>query len=469
MNHEEKSVNMTSSVGTEPDRDPASTKAKTPEEYPRVLIVYLSCINKADQHNMSLRNWFAEWPRDRLAQIYSGNEQGEERFCGHTFKLGPQERRWGRIFFRLRNTELLRAGQPVIPESGTGAPVQRFGIRDVVRYRVGKLLVNSGLWEVLFKPVLSPRLLDWVRQFRPEIIYCQGYTLSFSWLPVQLRRKLGVPICFQTGDDWPTYLYRDSCLAFAMRPFVERAARQLAAYSSLNFATGDSMAAEYRARYGTLFEPLMICDNIDRFRAAMPWRAVEPGRISIVYTGGLGHGRWKSLLDLCAAAVVVRDYGFDVTVTAFASSVPKEAANILHDTPNLQIAPPPSHEQVPAVLKGADILFLPESFDPAKATAIRLSISTKAHLYMMSERPVLLYASPITGVADYAKREGWAYVVDRKDVNLLAYGLRELLSDSSLSQRFVQRGIEVALKNHSERAVRGRLLHRMQSLAAKAL
>jgi len=65
-------------------------------------------------------------------------------------------------------------------------------------------------------------------------------------------------------------------------------------------------------------------------------------------------------------------------------------------------------------LKGADILFLPETFETQKAQAIQYSISTKATFYMMSERPILVYASPITGIVEYAKRDKWAFVVDEK-------------------------------------------------------
>ena len=40
-------------------------------DYPRVLIVYNSRINTFDQHGVSIRGWFADWPKENLAQIYS--------------------------------------------------------------------------------------------------------------------------------------------------------------------------------------------------------------------------------------------------------------------------------------------------------------------------------------------------------------------------------------------------------------
>ena len=74
--------------------------------FPRVLIIYHSCINKADQHGVSIRGWFGDWPKENLAQIYSGGEFGDEKFCGYNFKLGPKERRLGRFFYKLKESSI---------------------------------------------------------------------------------------------------------------------------------------------------------------------------------------------------------------------------------------------------------------------------------------------------------------------------------------------------------------------------
>ena len=447
----------------------ASGSEHSATELPRVLIVYLSCINDVDQHGVSLRSWFAEWPRERLAQVYSGNERGDERFCEHNFRLGSDERRLGRFFFKLRGSSLAEgAGLVVLDQRDQGDPHPP-GRLVSLRRRVSRLLVNSGLWEIIFRPRLSSRLLAWVNRFDPQVIYCQGYSLSFAWLPLMLQRKLGIPICFQTGDDWPTYLYRDSFIRWAVRPLVQRSALALVRSASIRFANSDSMAVEYAARYGESFEPIWMCDNIERFRVSEPRHVVGPGELSVVYTGSLAQDRWVSILDLCHAATALRRVGLNIVVSVFASMLPPEAVNRLQNVPSLQIMPPLSHEELPCVLKGADLLFLPETLDSVKAQDIHLSISTKAHLYMMSERPVLVYGSPIAGVVDYAKRGRWAYVVERNDRSLLTEALHSLLTNDELRHQLVQRGVEVALQNHDERVVRARFSHALQDSVRTAV
>jgi len=446
--------------------DSATCKRNELRQYPRVLIVHLSCINKADQNTMSLRNWFAEWPRDRLAQIYSGNERGEERFCGHTFKLGAEERRLGHLFFMLKRSALGEAMSPLVLDGQSSSALGRANRARLVLHKVSCLLVDSGLWEILFAPVVSPRLSAWIADFRPEVIYCQGYDLTFTVLPIMLAHRFGLPICFHTTDDWPSSLYRTSVIARVMRPQVTKAASRLIQASIVRFAFGQLMATEYAHRYGVPFESILIGDNLSRFRAARPTRVAQPGQVSIVYSGGFGHGRWKSLVDLSQAIdYLERSTDLRLQVTAFTSSIPQEAASALCDLPHVQILPPVAHEAVPSVLKGADILFLPETLDPCEAANIHLSISTKAHLYMMSERPVLVYGSPEAGVVEYAQREGWAYVVDERRIERLAQALRDLATQPDLCLRLVQAGLEVAANNHEGRVVRRKFQQGLMSAA----
>ncbi len=425
---------------------------------PRVLIVYHSCINKADSNTVSLGNWFAEWPKDSLAQIYSGNEVGDHRFCGHTFCLGLDERRFGRLFFWLKRSSLGETGQSHSLSKDQALIGDRMG--DVARLKnaVASKMLGSGLWELMFPPVISLGMAKWIEDFKPDVIYVQGYHLSIVWLAISLQDRFALPICYHAVDDWPRFLYANSFVSRYIRPFVESAAQKLIESSSVRFSIGDRMANEYNSRYGLEIESLMICDSLERFRTAKPCRLVQDDCISILYSGGLGHYRWKSLVDLSVAARVLENQGTKVKIHVFTSSVPPEASEALRDLSNVHFEPLPSHKELPGILKGADILFLPESFDPVEADVIRLSVSTKAPLYMMSGNPILVYGSSETGVVDYAKQSEWGYVVEKQDVELLAAAIRRLQEDIVLRQKIVTKALEVAERNHEASNVRKRLL-----------
>jgi hypothetical protein len=295
--------------------------------------------------------------------------------------------------------------------------------------------------------------MEWILAFEPEIIYCQGYTLGFTWLPLMLKKAFAIPICFQTGDDWPKSSYSQSALSFFMRPLVVSAARNLIRGSTVRLANGDAMARVYLDRYGVAFRPVMMCDDYGRFQTCVPRRVVESGRISVVYAGSLGSERWQPLMELCEAARELESDGFDVVVTALISAVPAEAIERLRGVANLQMVPAPPHEELPAYLRGADVLFLPESFDARQAGKIHLSISTKAHLYMMSERPALLYGHRSTGIMEYARQIGWGCWVDRHDRGCLRDALRKLLTDRQYCYDLERRGRDIALQRHDANCV----------------
>ena len=105
------------------------------------------------------------------------------------------------------------------------------------------------------------------------------------------------------------------------------------------------------------------------------------------------------------------------------------------------------------MLRGADILFLPERFDET-AQGIRLSISSKAHLFMFSGKPIIVYSDPVTGIVRYATEDGWAAVVDRRDPGLLADTIERLFKDDVYRQQLIAGARSTAEKNHNLTTIR---------------
>jgi glycosyltransferase involved in cell wall biosynthesis len=430
------------------------------QTYPRVLMVYMSCLNMADQHGESIRGWFAEWPRENLAQIYSGAEAPGEKFCSLTYKLGPEERNFGKLFSSIKISAFGKSSNLLTSGSNNHLGLKKISAWSIFLSKVSRILLNSGLWELVFFPRLSSELMVWIENFKPEVIYCQGYDLTFCWLPLMISKKYHIPIVFQTTDDWPNYLYKNS----PCHLIVIRTAQKLIQNSAVRFAIGEQMALDYQKQFKTSFEILRIGDNRIRFDSSLPIRVVNEQTISIVYLGGLALGRLQSLLDLCSAVETLNKEGLVIKVTAFTTNLPVEAVNKLRQITDLQILLPPSQEQLPSILKGADILFLPETFDIKLAAEIRYSISSKSQLYMMSRKPIIVYGSSVTGVVDYAKKEGWAFVISERDISLLIRAIRIILTDTDVSESLVQKSCQVADNNHNAIKIRKHFLIKINEI-----
>jgi hypothetical protein len=422
--------------------------------YPKVLICALTRVNAKDSfnNNLLLRNLLADWPRERLAQIYSGGSNRDFGFCGHQYQIGSVDRRFGKLFSKLKGERLGSASAEATLDAPQSALFRW-------KQRAGRFLLDSGLYELVFKLRLSRQLANWAEDFDPDIILAQGYNLTFTWLPLLLKRHLKKPIAYYGSDDWPTYLYSSkeglrALTAPLMRRIVDRSSRQLLVATDLPFSFNDMMGEEYKRRYGKHFTTLMHCDDPERFTRAKPIRLCPAEVKSIIATGAFDDSRWPLLLDLEAACERLNDIGIPTRATVLTNRITEEGYRRVKECRFVELRNDPGHEILPRYLKGADVLYLPETFDPFLAQGFRYSISTKTHLFMFSHRPILVYGHPVCGLVNYAKRERLASVIELRDIALLAAGFRLILTDRRFSEALVSAADGVVLRSHSCRVVR---------------
>jgi glycosyltransferase involved in cell wall biosynthesis len=430
--------------------------------YPRVLVVSIGRINASDTANngLLLRNLFASWPRENVAQIYSSGDNGDDGFFGHYYELRAKDRRMGSLFFRLRSGSQ--------NESSTEhAPPEIMHTLLSLKSFAKQLLIDSGFYEFIFRPCLSKEMIEWVKNFQPDIIFAQGYNLAFTWLPVMLAKYFHLPIAYYPTDDWPNDLYRNTQVRPRfinkwVRRLVETSSCQLVTSSAVRIAFNPYMQKAYAERYGVDFSLLMHGDDFERFSAIEPQRLATTGTYSIVCTGVFDHHRLPLLHDLEQACKKLINRGLKVHAMVFPVNFPlSDAGTFKH----LHFAPCPSHNGLASILCSADILFLPERFDET-ANDIRLCISSKAHLFMFSGRPTVVYSDPVTGIARYARQEGWAEVVDRRDPELLAATIEGLINDAAARQRLSEKAFLVAHKNHDLNVIQSKF-HRLMSAAGQ--
>ena len=415
-------------------------------EYQRVLVVALGRINEADSssNGLLLRNLFGDWPRERLAQVFSSGDNDDAGFFSGYYKLGPQDRRLGRLFYRLKSLDRTTTGAPTHP-----AWVDQGGSPGSWAKR---LLLESGLYELIFAPRLSREMRAWVEEFRPDVLFAQGYNLTFTWFPLMLSKHLGIPICYYPTDDWTGDLYRlgggvPCLLSWPARRAVRRSSRELVQRSAVRVAFNSMMQQEYWARYKVPFAVLMHGDDARRFSAATPKRLADPDELWIVSMGAFGRHRWPLLRDLEQACEILAATGRRVRATIFAACLPNEQAVRKEQFRHVEFAPCPSHEDLAALLRGADVLFLPERFDET-AQYIRLCVSSKAHLFMFSGTPIVVYSAPEAGVAQYVQRDQWAMLVDRRNPEMLAHAFQDIAEDDRIPESLLLHAQRTTQRNH---------------------
>jgi hypothetical protein len=411
------------------------------------LVVAIARINATDTSNngLLLRNLFGGWPRENLAQIYSSGDNGDAGFFGRFYQLGPEDRRLGGLFHRLKAVELTATAEDAATVFTDNTP------RMLTRFKstLKSLLVDTGVYELIFRPRISQNMFEWVQEFKPDIIFAQGYNLTFTWLPVMLKQVTGARLALLTTDDWPTYLYsgqlgESKLFSWLLRPAVHESTRQLIHEVDIPFAFGQSMADEYLARYGKHFNVLSHSDDRRRFDETTPLRIHEPPVRTIAVIGYFNKFRWPLLQDVDESCRLFAEQGIQVRVALFSCGIDPEGESALATCSYVDILPDPGNKLLPGYLKGADLLLLAESFDKGFVDAIRLSVSSKSHLFMFSRRPIIVYAHPNTGVAKYAEIHGWGKVVTERNVTTLYSAITSLLNDAETADRLISQADKTA-------------------------
>jgi hypothetical protein len=431
--------------------------------YPRVLVVTLGRINAADTTNngLLLRNLFgSSWPRENLAQIYSSGDNGDDGFFGLYYQLAPCDRVFGSLFYKLKKNSTTEV--PTITSTDE-AFIMPTGVMRQLKGLARRMFIDTGIYELLFRPLLSSEMFRWVNEFQPDIIFAQGYNLTFTWLPLLLSKATDAKLAFLCSDDWPTYLYsgkhgEPTLFRWFMRPVVKTATHRLLSEVDVPFAFGQPMAEEYASRYGKKFLTLSHADNPARFDGAEPQRIYPTDVTTIVATGTFNRFRWPLLIDANEACKLLNDQGIKARIVVFSSAIDTEGAQALFDAPFIDVRPDPGNNLLPSYLKGADILLLAEGFDKSFVSAIKLSVSSKAHLFMFSHRPIIVYAHPDTGIAKYAQSFGWGRVVSHRNMKELIVAMRKMIDDQHYSTQLVSKADAVAAKFHSHQANRDILL-----------
>lgn len=421
---------------------------------PKVLIVTKSKVTELDNFGVSIGRWFSSWPQDSLAQLYTGGSLNvPSSLGGIEYKLSVKERRFGRLFYGVKGTTL--GASTVITGKATEELKKRNKRIDWAVARVGSALAASGFWELVFRFRMSAELFKWIRDFKPDVVYAQTPDLTLMNLVLAVRDEFRVPVCLHVTDDFPATLYSAWPERFFMRPIVVRTFRRLLNRSVVYMAIGEAMAKEYRKRYGLKFVPIQNCDSWERFEYAVPTTPQNgEGATNIVYSGSLYLNRWRALIDVAEAVTRVKRGAGCCFVHIYCPRLEPTAARAFAAFPNVCVHDTLPDKEVPSLLKGADLLVLAESFDPNIAEHIRLSISAKAHLYMMAQRPVLVYGPAGAGVVQYARQWGWAEVVDKQDGERLTSAIIRLLTDRELVKRQCERARQCALQNHDITKVR---------------
>ena len=99
-----------------------------------------------------------------------------------------------------------------------------------------------------------------------------------------------------------------------------------------------------------------------------------------------------------------------------------------------------SRDEIGAIQRGSDILYLPQAFEGAPEEMIRCNFPTKALEYMAAGKPILVHSPAESYLSRAAREHGFGVVVDEPSPEALQNAMDRLVTDSDLRAECVTRG-----------------------------
>jgi glycosyltransferase involved in cell wall biosynthesis len=407
---------------------------------------------------VTLSNLFRDWPADSLAMIHADETfEPDHDLCGSYYKISSGERRMlslvaaARRLSRLRR--IMRRGRAV----ETHPAVEKSAGRSLSHSRGLQVLSRTlGDLEPLAGMRISKELIDWVKDFRPDVVYAPVSTITYMRFVRELVSLTGATLAIHIMDDWPSFNYDSGILGPFFRRVMKRELEQTLSLAQLRVGIGPAMCDEYGTRYGRPFVPFSNPEDIDHWQLK-PRKKYEEGRpFEVLYVGTINNKNRESLGLLADSVSKLSDAGNDIRMKILTFKPRVDIYRpVLSRPPSVTVGEAPGDLTVfRSLLMGADLLVMPLDFTTVAVARMRISFFTKIPAYMLSGVPILMLGPLGIGVVAQAQSEGWAYVVSESRADLLQSAFLKLMHDEGLRSSLSDRGRTIAEERHSAKVVR---------------
>ena len=388
-------------------------------DYPRVLIIGVNPIQRVGATGITVANLFSGWDHEALAQIHLAEIEPDRKLCSKSLRLSeitfPAD-----YCIRKLSRKTIKADHSLTRKIGGVGP----SVDDKMSPKVRLHLAARAMSDL--GPFVLPRdAAEWIREFRPDVIYsCLGNVRLIKLALAASRAAGDVPIVPHFMDDWPTTLYADGRMWGIPRRILGKFLKRLLGRAPIGFCIGELMVEEYKLRYGLDFYDFMNCVDDGEFEAGPYSGDPEPRLLVWAYVGGLHLNRWKPLALLAQS---ISAQGDILRIFAPAQDISDQGSRFsgLSNVQMGTLAP----GDVMKSMRESDVLVHVESFDQAESVYTRFSVSTKLAQYLSSGRAVLGFGPAGLASLKLIEDASAGITVTREDSKELAIAVERIAGD----------------------------------------
>jgi glycosyltransferase involved in cell wall biosynthesis len=204
----------------------------------------------------------------------------------------------------------------------------------------------------------------------------------------------------------------------------------------------EAMQKHYEGKYGIKTELLPHCvraqDCLEAPAKIQPARMANP---TVLFVGGVSAAMNLDALKVLAAASELLPEGYDLLYCTSSDLSTLKRLGIQSSRLRVKYV---SRGEVQRLQSEAHVLVAPLSHKNCSIDEVRTVFSTKLLEYMISGRPIIVFAPRDSYHSEAASKNGWGYVVTEDSPVALAAAIVKVVNDEHLAARLVRGALREA-------------------------
>ncbi|PKL65055.1 MAG: hypothetical protein CVV32_05780 [Methanomicrobiales archaeon HGW-Methanomicrobiales-3] len=303
---------------------------------------------------------------------------------------------------------------------------------QVIRFlvRIAMKIHSSRLLDLLLK-IRTYQIKKIIQREKCSVLI--GCTGELFDPPATCRaaKELGISFYLYAFD-----LYSSQFSDPHLAAFSKKREQEMMQYADRIIVPNECMQKIYYQKYGvnaTVIHNPCDIEEYERFASSVSIPASQGKKI--VYTGGIYDAHFSAFHNLLAAIDMTGIA--DMKLHIYSPQSPRYLKKngicgpvIIHEhLPN---------NQVPAIQRDADILFLPLAFNSPYPEVIKTSAPGKTAEYLLAKKPILVHAPADSFISWYFRKYTCGYVVDEDDKEKLSSCIINIFKDDPEMTRIAE-------------------------------
>ena len=291
----------------------------------------------------------------------------------------------------------------------------------------------------------SKELVEFLDEIDPEVLVCpiESY-IHFNRVNEYIIKTRKPKVIGILWDDNFTYKQNHRWWHIIHRYFLRKGVKRMVKNCSVVFATSPKMKEECDKEFG--INSVLLSKPVFNLKGYNPYEVNTP--IRILYTGNLSVGRDKTMVKIAKALDSINHEGIKVVLDIYTNTALSDKGRAAIERQGYcTIHPPVPSSEVKGLQKNADVLLFAEAIGDNANKSARLSFSTKITDYFGAGKCIWAVGHPDLGPMNYMQRCD-AALISNDDYSILSV-LKNMVADTSLINKYAEKGVQCGLKNHN--------------------